>query len=518
MIFLIIGYGRNKDACLGKLKFDSSGTLGVYFKIAIAMSATVKKTKEAIFLLIIIGGLFLSIFAQGIRNPIWAGKFYQAQPDLLSSQLDTFLAQDQKNTPSGQIVAITVPHAGYVYSGHVAAAAYSLIRDQDYKTVVVIGPSHYYGFKGCSIYLRGGYKTPLGIAVVDEELAAKIAKASGFTYIPKAHQQEHSIEVQIPFIQKTLPQAKIVPIVMGYQTEKTITRLAKALVEALPADKVLVIASTDLSHFYSRDKANKTDAQTISLIQNFKINTLLKKIERRENIMCGGGPVISTLLYARKKGPAKVKALKYSDSSQAGTSPDRVVGYLAAAVYLETSHSKFSLSSSEKKELIRLAQSAIENFTLEKKILNYQPQDTKLLTPKGVFVTIKKEGRLRGCIGFIQPVLPLYKAVIQSAIYAACRDPRFPPLSPNELNHLEIEISVLSPLKKISNPHLVTVGQHGLLIAKGEKRGVLLPQVPVENNWSRTVFLEQACRKAGLPKDIWKHGAEIFVFEAVVFH
>jgi len=482
------------------------------------MPAPAKKTKEVILLLMIIGGFFLSTFAQSIRAPVWAGKFYQAQSDILSSQLDTLLEQAKKIAPPGQIVAIIVPHAGYMYSGHVAAAAYSLIQGQDYKTVVVIGPSHYYGFKGCSIYLRGGYKTPLGIAAVDEELAIKIAKASGFTYIPKAHQQEHSIEVQIPFIQKILPQAKIVPIVMGYQTEKTIARLAEALVEALPAKKVLVIASTDLSHFYPRDKANKTDAQTISLIQKFKTNTLLKKIERRENIMCGGGPVISTLIYARKKGSAKVKVLKYSDTSQAGTSPDRVVGYLAAAVYLEPGRGKFSLSPSEKKELIRLARSAIENFTLEKKVLNFQPQDAKLLTPKGVFVTIKKYGRLRGCIGFIEPILPLYRAVIQAAIYAACRDPRFPPLSPNELNQLEVEISVLSPLKKISNPYLVTVGQHGLLIAKGEKRGVLLPQVPIENNWSRTVFLEQACRKAGLPKDAWKHGAEIFVFEAIVFH
>ncbi|MFQ5722792.1 MAG: AmmeMemoRadiSam system protein A, partial [Candidatus Aminicenantales bacterium] len=225
----------------------------------------------------------------------------------------------------------------------------------------------------------------------------------------------------------------------------------------------------------------------------------------------------STLLYARHQGPAKVKILKYSDTSQAGTPPDRVVGYLAAAVYLGSAEAKFSLTSSEKQELLQLARTSIEKFTLEKKVLNYQPHNAKLRTPKGVFVTIKKYGRLRGCIGFIEPVMPLYQAVIQAAIYAACRDPRFPPLSPKELKNLEIEISVLSPLKKISNPYLVTVGQHGLLISKGEKRGVLLPQVPVENHWSQTEFLEQACLKAGLPRDAWKHGANIFVFEAIVF-
>jgi len=465
-----------------------------------------------------LASLSASTLAQGLRAPVWAGKFYSAQPDTLSSQLDALLDQSQKITLPGRVVALIVPHAGYAYSGPVAAAAYSLIKGKDYKTVVIIGPSHYYGFNGCSIYLRGGYKTPLGLAAVDEELAAKIASASGFSYIPKAHQQEHSVEVQIPFIQKSLPQAKIVPIVMGYQTKKTITCLAEALATVLTGSKVLVIASTDLSHFYPKDKANKTDAQTISLIQNFKTNTLLKKIERRENIMCGGGPVVSALLYARQQGSAKVKILKYSDSSQTGTSPDRVVGYLAAGVYLGPAEAAFSLTPSEKKELIQLARRAIEQFTLEKKILNYQPQNATLRTLKGVFVTIKKYGRLRGCIGFIEPIMPLYQAVIQAAIYAACRDPRFSPLSPNELKHLEIEISVLSPLKKINNPSLVTVGKHGLLISKGDKRGVLLPQVPVENNWSQSEFLAHACLKAGLPQDAWKHGADIYVFEAIVFH
>lgn len=458
------------------------------------------------------------IFSQGIRKAVWAGKFYDAQPQALSQHIDSLLQQAKESSPfTGNLLAIIVPHAGYIYSGRVAASAYSLIQGKDYNTVIVIGPSHYYGFQGCSIYPRGGYKTPLGVVQVDEDLASKISKASGFTYIPQAHQQEHSVEVQIPFIQKTLPQAKIVPIVMGYQTEKTIVRLAQALSKALQEEKALIIASTDMSHFYPKKKANETDAKTISLIQNFKTNTLIRKLERGENIMCGGGPVISMLLYAKKKGKAKVKILNYADTSQAGVSEDRVVGYMAAAVYLENSLPKFTLSSEEKKELVNIARSAIEKFILERKILNHQPQNAKLLTKKGAFVTLKKWGRLRGCIGFIKPIGPLYQIVTQAAIYAACKDPRFPPVTPEELKHLEIEISVLSPLEKIDNPHLVKVGKHGLFISRGNKSGLLLPQVPVENNWSRNTFLEQACLKAGLPKDAWKHGAEIFIFEAIVF-
>ena len=456
-------------------------------------------------------------WSQGIRKAVRAGQFYEKKAEILSQQIDQFLENAKKMPPPGEeIFALIAPHAGYVYSGQVAAYAYRLIQGKDYESVIIIAPSHYHGFKGCSIYPQGGYETPLGTAEIDKPLAAEISKASGFKYIPKAHQMEHSVEVQIPFIQKTLPQAKIVPIVMGYPTKKTITRLADALIEVLPGKKVMIIVSTDMSHFFPKKKANDTDSKTISLIQSFETSALIKMLEKGENIMCGGGPVVSSLLYARERGEAKVEILHYADSSQLG-GESQVVGYLAAALYSKNPNPKFSLSPEEKVELLRLARSAINQFIREKKIINYSTENLNFLAKKGAFVTLKRKGYLRGCIGFIEPVAPLYQTVIQTSVYAACRDQRFPPVSAEELDNLEIEISVLSPLKKIHDPSLIKVGKHGLVISKGNKKGLLLPQVPVENNWSRETFLKQACLKAGLPPNTWKSEADIYIFEAIIF-
>lgn len=234
--------------------------------------------------------------------------------------------------------------------------------------------------------------------------------------------------------------------------------------------------------------------------------------------MCGGGPVVSILLYAQKKKEAKIEILSYADSLPSGSPESQVVGYLAAAIYLETSTHKLSLSPEEKKELLRLARLTIDRFIRQSEIVNYKTQNPNFLTKKGAFVTLKKKGGLRGCIGFTDAVLPLYETVIRASIYAACRDQRFPPVSAEELKDLEVEISVLSPLQKINNPHLIKVGKHGLIISRGDKSGLLLPQVPVENRWSRETFLQQACLKAGLPPNAWKEGADIYIFEAIVFH
>jgi AmmeMemoRadiSam system protein B/AmmeMemoRadiSam system protein A len=405
-----------------------------------------------------------------------------------------------------------------MYSGHVAAHSYSLVRGKDYDTVVIIGTSHRHLFEGCSVYLQGGYETPLGIASIDEPLAALISERSGFGFIPAAHQREHSIEVQVPFIQKALPKAKIVPIIMGRPTRQTISTLANSLYLCLQGKNVLLIASTDLSHFYTKTKANKIDNKTISLIQDFDTNSLIRKCERGENIMCGGGPVVTALLYTQKFENPKIETLLYADSSNAGGVEDRVVGYLSAVLYSASVQSDFSLAKIEKEELLQIANSALDLFVKKNERLSIQPQNPSLLTKKGVFVTLKKKGNLRGCIGFFEPVFPLHEAVIQAAIYAASKDFRFPPVAPGELGEIKVEISVLSPLQKIEDHRLVKVGKHGLFISQGAKKGLLLPQVPVENQWSRTTFLKMACQKAGLPDNAWKTGADVFIFEAEVFH
>jgi len=474
-----------------------------------------RKTFISFFIFLL---LCLSLgLTQGIRKSVWDGKFYEKNPTLLSTQIDRFLKQAKISPPPGEVRALIIPHAGYVYSGQIAAYSYKLVQGSDYETVIIIAPSHRFGFIGCSIYPEGGYETPLGVAEVDRDIASKLSKISHFKYLPQAHQNEHAVEVQVPFVQRALPQAKIVPIVMGAQQSSTILTLAKALTKVASEKKILVIASTDLSHFEPKERCNEIDSRTISLIESFQTNTLIQKLERHENIMCGGGPVVAALLYAQKSGEAKVQVLKYGDSSLAGGGTARVVGYLAAAIYTQSLPANFSLSSREKEDLLRLARMAVERFVYKKEVLNYTTQNSNFLSPKGAFVTLKKRERLRGCIGFTEPIFPLYETIIRASIYAATRDPRFPPVSSEELKDLRIEISVLTPMQKINDPRRIQVGKHGLVISKSGKKGLLLPQVPVENNWSRDEFLRHTCLKAGLPEDAWKNGAELYVFEALVF-
>jgi AmmeMemoRadiSam system protein B/AmmeMemoRadiSam system protein A len=459
--------------------------------------------------------------AEKIKPAAFAGQFYESNPARLAAQVDWFVAHSgEAAQPKGKILAVIVPHAGYVYSGPTAAHAYALVRGRDYETVVIVGPSHRVGFEGCSIYPEGGFETPLGVARIDAPLAKAIGRASGFSFIPEAFAQEHSVEVQIPFIQRVLPQARIVPIVMGYQKKATVLALAAGLEKACAGKNVLIVASTDMSHYLPPKEGAALDAETISLVVSFKTETLLRKIEAGENILCGGGPVVAALLYARKKGPAKVEVLKHSNSADGGAPADSVVGYMAAAVVSEADppSEDASLTRDERAQLLALARSAVSEYVGRGILVDPPSGYTKFLTPRGVFVTIEKRGELRGCIGFMEPIAPLGQAVVRAAVYAATEDPRFPPVTAGEIKDLSFEISVLTPLKEISNPGLVQVGRHGILISRDGRQGVLLPQVPVENGWDRETFLDEGCLKAGLPPDAWKKGARIFVFEAIVFH
>jgi AmmeMemoRadiSam system protein B/AmmeMemoRadiSam system protein A len=457
---------------------------------------------------------------QGLRPAVFAGQFYTADPARLAAEIERYLAAAAPaSPPSGKIIALIVPHAGYVYSGRTAAAAYALVRGRPIDTVVIIGPSHHVDFEGCSIWPDGGFETPLGVAHVDSVLSREIAKASGFRFRPEAFAEEHSVEVQVPFVQKALPGAAIVPIVMGRQTSSTIRTLAAALGKTCLSKNVLVVASTDLSHFLPKTEAQATDAATAALIRAVDTEGLIRKIEAGENFMCGGGPVAAALLLAGKAGQPRVEVLAQTDSSGFG---GPIVGYLAAVVLsgkpCPGEGSGYSLTPEERSGLLRLARTSVTEFVERRAVVEDTTGKAKYLEPRGVFVTLTKDGDLRGCIGFIEPVAPLGQAVIRAAIYAATEDPRFPAVRPAELRDLKFEISVLTPVREISDPGEVIVGRHGLIIDRDGLKGVLLPQVPVENKWDRETFLEQVSLKAGLPRDAWRRGAKLYVFEAIVFH
>jgi hypothetical protein len=453
---------------------------------------------------------------QGVRRAVFAGQFYTADPARLAAEIDGYLAGAKLAAPpAGRIVGLVAPHAGYIYSGRTAAAAYALVRGRAIDTVVIIGPSHRFAFEGVSIWPDGGFATPLGTARVDAGLAKALAKATGSRFQPEAFAEEHSVEVQIPFVQRALPGAAIVPIVMGAQTRSTIRTLATALTKACRGLNVLVVASTDLSHFLPKDRAESTDAATTALIEAVKTDTIIRKVEADENIMCGGGPVAAVLMMAEKAGRPRVEILARTDSSAFG---GPVVGYLAAAVLAGEAPGEFALTAGEKADLLKLARAALTEHLARRPEIDDLTGRDAFRVPRGVFVTLTKGGELRGCIGYIEPVLPLGQAVIRTAIYAATEDPRFPPVAPAELEGLRVEISVLTPAREIADPRLVQVGTHGLIVEKDGARGVLLPQVPGEFGWGREEFLDQVCLKAGLPRKAWKQGARLFVFEAIVFH
>jgi AmmeMemoRadiSam system protein A len=271
------------------------------------------------------------------------------------------------------------------------------------------------------------------------------------------------------------------------------------------------------------------DHQILKTIEDWDYLTLSQNIER--DIWkgpCGGGPIVAAMIAAERLGAHRAQILKYANSGDVTGDKSRVVGYGAVALVAEKEKenkkhgrksAEFSLTPAEKQELLKIARQSVEIAVREKKILPVPADEPEALrNARGAFVTLKEHGDLRGCIGYMSPVKPLVETVRDVAAFAALEDRRFRPVSEGELGILEYEISVLSPLHKVDDINQIRVGQHGLLIRKGEYEGVLLPQVPTEEGWDRNTFLQQVCVKAGLPEQAWKdNDADLFMFTALVF-
>jgi AmmeMemoRadiSam system protein B/AmmeMemoRadiSam system protein A len=418
-----------------------------------------------------------------------------------------------------------------MYSGQVAAYAYKLIEGRTFDSVVVVAPSHRAVFKGASIYDRGGYRTPLGLVPVDVELSKKMMeKRKEIQFLPEAHAEEHSLEVQIPFLQVVLKSFKLIPIVMEpYWSWETCQTVASGIAETVKGKNVLLIASSDLSHFHSYEKAVELDKIVLNHIEQFNPEGLNRDLKQSRCEACGGGPILSIMLAAKALGANKGKVLKYMNSGDVTGDRSRVVGY-GAGVFYRTAGGKekmkeekkvgvdLGLSEQDKKSLHQIAKAVIENRVRGKTVPDFKIESPTLKENRGAFVTIQKKGQLRGCIGYIEGRGPLHKTIEEMAEAAAFRDPRFTPVTEKELPDLEIEISVLTPLKKITDVREIEVGKHGIYIRKGWLSGLLLPQVATEYGWDRQTFLEHTCQKAGLPSNAWKDkDTEIYTFSADIF-
>jgi len=463
-----------------------------------------------------------------IRRPAVANLFYPREKKELTSLVDGYLAKAPLDPCSKEeIVALIVPHAGYVYSGQIAAHAYRQIRGSKYEVVVLIGPSHSMGFEGASLYDGDYYETPLGRVRINRTWnEALVRQSKAFRFLPQVHEREHSLEVQLPFLQRSLSEFSLVPILMGSNSLSTCKAVAQGLLNQLSGKKALLVASSDLSHYHPSKVARQLDQSAIEAIQAMDASSLISRMEAGSCELCGGGPVATVLLTAKGMGAEHVTILRRGDSSEASGYASAVVGYMAAAISMgrgagtalpAKEEEENSLTPRQKRELLAMARTAIDTYLSQRKVPQPQPADPRLMRPGAAFVTLTQGEELRGCIGYIEAVHPLCQTVTQCAIAAAVSDPRFPPLRAFELKEVKLQISVLSPLREIQDVSEIKVGRDGILIEKGGQKGLLLPQVATEYHWDKKTFLEQTCYKAGLPKDAWRQGAKIFIFSAEIF-
>jgi AmmeMemoRadiSam system protein B len=275
-----------------------------------------------------------------VRKPAVAGSWYPADKTGLAAAVDRYLA-DAARAPGdgpvgqldGDLVGIVAPHAGLMYSGPVAAHAYRLLEGRRIERAVLVGPSHFVGFDGVAVYPAGGFETPFGIVSVDEECASALKQAMGsIGEHPRAHAREHSLEMQLPFVARLAPGARIVPLLMGYQTAATASALGGALGTVLRERRALLVASTDLSHYHPAAKAAQLDAVVIDCVERFDVDLLQRVLDERPDHACGGGPMVAVMLAARLLGARDSVVLHYADSGDVSGDKSAVVGYLAAAL------------------------------------------------------------------------------------------------------------------------------------------------------------------------------------------
>jgi AmmeMemoRadiSam system protein B/AmmeMemoRadiSam system protein A len=466
------------------------------------------------------------------RQPAVAGKFYPGNPDNLHQELVSLFSTAVPGQ-GDHVRAIVSPHAGYIYSGKVAASAFNQIDGKkSYKRIFLIASSHHISFDKASVYCDGDFIMPYGKEDVDTVFGKMLVEhyPDIFTANPDAHLKEHSLEVQLPFLHYTLKTDYcIVPIVIGTSDQEVCRRIASVLRPYLNDDNLFIISS-DFSHYPEYSSARIVDAATKDAILSNNPGVLLttlsdnemKQIPHLVTSLCGWASVLTLLYMSTLNDSLEYHAVEYSNSGDTLNygEHDRVVGYWGITLREKpTGESDFKLTESDKKMLLNIAITTLEDHCSHKK--NHK-QETQNLSPTlntkcGAFVTLHKNGRLRGCIGRLTGIEPLYKLIREMTVSAASHDRRFLPVSEDELPEIDIEISVLSPLKKIDDIEEIVLGKHGIFIEEGYHTGVFLPQVAIETGWSKEEFLGHCARdKAGLDWDGWKT-ADLFIFTATVF-
>lgn len=461
-----------------------------------------------------------------IRLATQAGRFYEAQPQRLAEEVDSFLNLHSESKPISNLAALIVPHAGYYFSGNVAAAAYkSIDTKKQYKRVFLLGPSHHEWLNGASVNsVSDYYLTPLGRVKVDRDMATDLINSDNIlSYRPEAHDREHCLEVQLPFLQRCMKEVPpIVPIIISTNDFRKLQRIAEVL-KPYFTDENLFIVSSDFSHYPTYEDACEVDAKTGKAIESGNVEEFISVIEEnarsaKRNLATSacGELAIATLLLMLDRS-YDVKHLLYQNSGDVEDGDhSRVVGYHAFAI-LRGDEKAFSLSGDEKSILKDIALQSIKDSLAGNSISKNSNLTSNLYTKCGAFVSLHKQGRLRGCIGHMAEDIPLCEVVAEMARAAAFEDPRFMPVTSDELPDIDIEISVLTPMRRIYSIDEFELHRHGIYIRKGYRSGTFLPQVADEVNWTKEEFVGHCSQdKAGLGWDGWRD-AELYTYEAIVF-
>lgn len=482
----------------------------------------------------------MELYSQGKqidRQPVAAGRFYTADKETLKKELTGLFADCVKPGEELKPRAIISPHAGYVFSGKIAASAFfATPRVEGYENIFLIGSSHVMAFDGASVYSTGDFITPLGRAVVNREIGDRLKKDNPvFNFPSTAHLQDHCLEVQIPFIQYYYTVTpKIIPIIIGSTSTATIKKIADALKPYFTPENLFVISS-DFSHYPSYQDGNKIDNATAAALVSGDPDLFLAALKKNSaagieglaTSMCGWTSGLTLIELAEGNKNLKFKRIDYCNS---GDSPhgnkDEVVGYHAIALVdketvqgnLQKAKDEFTFSGEEKEMLFTIARNTIKSMLFEdKKFAIDENKITEALKkPLGAFVTLKINGVLRGCIGRFVSTDPLFDVVRASSLSSAFEDPRFPALTKSEYDKVDIEITVLGPMKKISSINEIKLGKHGIYVKKDFRSGTMLPQVAIEYGWTVEEFLGYTSRdKAGIGWDGWKN-ADIYIYEGLV--
>jgi AmmeMemoRadiSam system protein B/AmmeMemoRadiSam system protein A len=449
-----------------------------------------------------------------IRPAAVAGTFYPGDQGELTSMVDALLSAAKSEEPCPKV--IIAPHAGYIYSGSIAAKVYSRLanRQHEISRVVLLGPSHKVGFKGIAASTADKFSTPLGDIPLAVESIKFLAASGELTFMDQAHEQEHSLEVHLPFLQRALGAFELVPLVVGNCSKE---HVAKVLEHLWGGDETLIVISSDLSHFHEYAEAQSLDSATAKKI-----------VSRADNLngkeACGCMP-LNGLLYLARHHEMELEEIEVLNSGDTAGSKDRVVGYGAFVVNdgtLKQKDQDYSLSN--RQTMLQVARDAIMQALIGNKEIKLQLNlfPTELLEKKGSFVTININDRLRGCIGSLSPQRPLILDIIHNAQAAAFRDPRFKPLTVEEFKQIDIHISVLTEARQMnvnSRAELIAQlqpGEDGIILKEKGKSATYLPSVWEKLPQAET-FISELRRKAGLDPNGWDESTEVLRYHTIEF-